>query len=122
MKRPDVNALYPEASQPDGEIIMSMSAQNFYHGERLADFPNPYYGFEHMRMATWGHSDQCGGHYLQWLKSKRDDWQDLRDRHNQLPHDYQNMQAFRTPMPEELCPSSYIKRGSKGLPEKRGKI
>ena len=106
-EEPDVNALYPEASQPDGENY-DHERPEFYQGESLAEFPNPYYGFEHVRMAT-GHSDQCGGHYLQWLKNKRDDWQDLRDRNNQLTHNYQNIQAFRTPIPEDLYPTSYIK-------------
>ena len=32
---------------------------------------------------------------------------------NQLPHEYQNMQAFRTPIPEELYPTSYIKEEAK---------
>ena len=110
-EEPDVNALYPEASQPDGENY-DHERPEFYQGESLADFPNPYYGFGHVRMAT-GHSDQCGGHYLQWLKNKRNDWQNLRDRNNQLPHHYQNIQAFRTPIPEELYPTSYIKEEAK---------
>ena len=49
-----------------------------------------------------------GGHYYVWLKSRRGDADALRDRKNQLPHDYVCPQAFRTPIPEELYPTSYI--------------
>jgi arylsulfatase A-like enzyme len=60
----------------------------------------PFYGFDH------GH--RVGGHYYVWLKSKRPDADALRDPKNQLPHDYVCPQAIRTPIPEELYPTSYI--------------
>ena len=67
----------------------------------------PFYGFEHVDLCT-AHGDQVGGHYYVWLKSQRPDADALRDRKNQLPHDYVCPQAFRTPIPEELYPTSYI--------------
>ena len=67
----------------------------------------PFYGFEHVDLCT-AHGDQVGGHYYVWLKSQRADADALRDHKNQLPHDYVCPQAFRTPIPEELYPTSYI--------------
>ena len=67
----------------------------------------PFYGFEHVDLCTT-HGDQVGGHYYVWLKSQRPDADALRDRKNQLPHDYVCPQAFRTPIPEELYPTAYI--------------
>ena len=67
----------------------------------------PFYGFEHVDLCTT-HGDQVGGHYYVWLKARRPDADALRDHKNQLPHDYVCPQAFRTPIPEELYPTSYI--------------
>jgi arylsulfatase A-like enzyme len=67
----------------------------------------PFYGFEHVDLCT-AHGDEVGGHYYVWLRSHRADADALRDRKNQLPHDYVCPQAFRTPIPEELYPTSYI--------------
>jgi arylsulfatase A-like enzyme len=67
----------------------------------------PFYGFEHVDLCT-AHGDTVGGHYYVWLKSQRPDADALRDRRNQLPHDYVCPQAIRTPIPEELYPTSYI--------------
>ena len=67
----------------------------------------PFYGFEHVDLCT-AHGDHVGGHYYTWLKSRRADADALRDRNNQLPHDYVCPQAIRTPIPEELYPTSYI--------------
>jgi arylsulfatase A-like enzyme len=74
---------------------------------RAFDMQLPFYGFEHVDLCT-GHGDEVGGHYYVWLRSQRPDADMLRDRKNQLPHDYVCPQAVRTPIPEELYPSSYI--------------
>jgi len=67
----------------------------------------PFYGFEHVDLCT-AHGDQVGGHYYVWLKSWRPDADELRDHHKQLPHNYICPQAFRTPIPEELYPTTYV--------------
>jgi arylsulfatase A-like enzyme len=67
----------------------------------------PFYGFEHVDLCT-AHGDLVGGHYYVWLKSRRPGADALRDRKNQLAHDYVCPQAYRTPIPEELYPTSYI--------------
>ncbi|WP_020681575.1 sulfatase family protein [Marinobacterium rhizophilum] len=78
-----------------------------YEGTERYDFPTPYYGFDHVDMVT-DHGDRAGGHYLQWLRGKTPEWEQLRDPKEQFEHDYSCPQAKRTKMPEELYPTRYI--------------
>ena len=48
------------------------------------------------------------GNYTQWLRERRADGDALRGPENQLPHDYVLPQAWRTALPEELYPTSYV--------------
>jgi arylsulfatase A-like enzyme len=91
----------PDDGAYDQELPSQWSSGN--------DFPMrlPFYGFEHVDLCT-DHGHRVGGHYYAWLKSKRPDADALRDPKNQLPHDYVCPQAIRTPIPEELYPTSYI--------------
>lgn len=73
------------------------------------EYEAPYYGYQHVDMVTQ-HGDKCGGHYRQWFKANVPNWEALHDPANQLPHDYTCPQAFRTPIPEEYYPTSYIKQ------------
>ena len=68
----------------------------------------PYYGYQHVDMVL-GHGDRCGGHYGQWFRNTAPDWQELHDRANELPHNYSCPQAFRTPVPEDLYPTAYVR-------------
>lgn len=79
-----------------------------YQSDRRYAFRTPYYGYQHVDMVT-GHGDQCGGHYLQWFRNNADDWAALHDPANELPHDYSCPQAYRTPVPEGLYPTAYIR-------------
>ena len=83
------------------------------------DFPIqlPFYGFQHVDLCT-AHGDEVGGHYYVWLKSQRPDADALRDRKNQLPHDYVCPQAFRTPIPAVKFPSEAppTRAASRGKP------
>jgi arylsulfatase A-like enzyme len=67
----------------------------------------PFYGFEHVDLCT-GHGDQVGGQYYQWLRAQTPEADMLRDRTNQLPHDYVCPQAVRTAVPEELYPTHWV--------------
>ena len=55
------------------------------------------------------HGDLCGGHYQQWFRERAPNWAELQDRENQLPHNYSCPQSYRTPIPVELYPTTYIK-------------
>ncbi|MDB5534297.1 MAG: sulfatase [Hyphomicrobiales bacterium] len=79
-----------------------------YKSNELYEFKLPYYGYDHVDMVT-GHGDQCNGHYYQWLRSKTNQADIWRDHKNQLAHDYVCPQAIRTPIPEELYPTSFIR-------------
>lgn len=95
-----------EAWKDDGMDYQLEQPAN-YRGDAWFDFETPYYGFQQVDMVT-SHGDKCGGHYFQWLKSQCTDWQELHDPKNELPHNYSCPQAFRTPVPEELYPTTYI--------------
>lgn len=78
-----------------------------YADDDRYDFSTPYYGFQHVDMVT-SHGDRCGGHYQQWFRENAPDWKALHDRANELSHNYSCPQAYRTPIPEELYPTSWI--------------
>ncbi len=79
-----------------------------YDAQGRFHFPTPYYGYDRVDVVT-GHGDRAGGHYRQWFRNQTDDWPALIDPANQLPHNYTCPQAFRTPVPEELYPTSYVR-------------
>ena len=79
-----------------------------YHEEGRYVVPVPYYGYQHVDMVT-AHGDRCGGHYKQWFRENAADWQALHKDDNQLPHNYSCPQAYRTPIPEDLYPTAYIR-------------
>ena len=116
-ENPIVNETISEAVKSDGGIY-THEHPSHYEGLELAEFPKPYYGFNHIRMVT-NHSDECGGHYLQWLKVKTNKWAELRDRANQLEHNYSCPQAYRTAIAEEFYPTSYIQDEAKRFLEGR---
>lgn len=71
--------------------------------------PGPYYGFEHVRLCI-GHGDLVDGHYTAWLRERHDNPNSLRGFANALPQESITApQCWRTRVPEELYPTSYIK-------------
>lgn len=66
-----------------------------------------YYGFEHTRLVT-GHGDLAGGDYLAWLALKGQRFVNLRGQENALPASVECPEAWRTAIPEEFYPTSYI--------------
>ena len=79
-----------------------------YQGDARYDITSPYYGYRHVDMVT-SHGDRCGGHYGQWFKANAPDWKALHDPANELAHNYSCPQAYRTPIPEDLYPTAYIR-------------
>ena len=105
------------SSTEDGPIVDAWKADvgNYsqeepgrYTSEGRYEFDVPYYGFQHVDMVTH-HGDRCGGHYLQWFRERSENWQELHDCANQLPHNYTCPQAYRTPVPEELYPTAFVR-------------
>lgn len=96
-----------EAWKPDNSDYEREAPTQFQDDNKF-DLPTPYYGFDHVDVVT-GHGSQAGGHYLQWLRERHPDWQDLVDPRNSLPHDYSCPQANRTPLPEDSYHTAYIR-------------
>jgi arylsulfatase A-like enzyme len=72
------------------------------------DLTLPFYGFDKVALAI-DHSDQVEGHYARWLAERHPDPKSLRGKKNALPApDYVLDQAWRTRLPEELYPTTYI--------------
>jgi|GEM_PF-6614816 len=103
----DIDGPISEAWKPDPGRYDCEEPQR-YHSDEPAEFPSPYYGFDHVDMVT-AHGDKANGHYRQWFRDKHPDWEALHDPANELPHDYSCPQAYRTPVPEESYPTAYIR-------------
>ena len=72
------------------------------------EIDTPHYGFDHVRLVS-GHGDLVEGHYTAWLRDKGGDAAELVGPENALPdQQYSAPQAWRTKVPEELYPTSYI--------------
>lgn len=67
----------------------------------------PYYGFDHVELCS-GHAVEVHGTYTAWLRERKPDADALRGPNNALPSDYSLPQAWRTSLPEELYPTSYV--------------
>lgn len=90
----------------DGDY--AQEAPGRYKADDRYQFTAPYYGYQHVDLVS-NHGDRCGGHYHQWFRDNAPDWEALHDNANQLPHNYSCPQAYRTPIPEELYPTAYIR-------------
>jgi len=108
-QRVDPDNLGPirDAWKDDGEDYAHEEPSR-YAGNDYYAFPSPYYGYDHVDMVT-NHGDQCGGHYDQWLRMQSPEAGRWRDPKNQLAHDYVCPQARRTPIPEDLYPTAFIR-------------
>lgn len=96
-----------DAWKDDGGDYTQEQPRHFAGTDRHP-FHTPYYGYDEVDMVTF-HGDHAGGHYLQWLRRHLPEADRLRDRANQLPHDYVCPQAYRTAIPEAYYPTSYIR-------------
>lgn len=71
----------------------------------------PYYGFEQVRL-TIGHADEQHGHWRRWLREQTPEADRLIGPDNAMPTPGLALaalrQAWRTRVPEELYPTSYI--------------
>lgn len=97
----------PEAWRIERPEHYEEEPSNYQSTDRY-DIKTPYYGYDHVDMVT-SHGDRCGGHYGQWFREKAKNWKALHDPENELEHAYSCPQAYRTPVPEELYPTAYIR-------------
>jgi len=78
-----------------------------WHEKSSFEVKLPFFGFEHVDLQT-GHADGVGGDYLRWLEKRFPNSKSLKGPENALPHHYTAAQAWRTAIPEDLYPTSYI--------------
>jgi arylsulfatase A-like enzyme len=98
----EADRTWPASGRYDQEL------RSTWHGHPDFELALPYYGFSHVELAV-GHGDQVTGHYERWLSARQANADSLRGRKNQLPgNHYTAPQAWRTRIPEELYPSSYV--------------
>src|SRR4051812_48866655 len=111
MPKPD-----PSLASPPEQLREAVKGRHGRYDQELA--PNwadpdhaltlPHYGFQHVELCV-NHGDKVVGHYSRWLAERRPDWKALRGRENQLPGNvYSCPQAWRTAVPAELYPTSYV--------------
>jgi arylsulfatase A-like enzyme len=68
----------------------------------------PYYGFDYLRFANF-HSDLVHGHYTKWLDDRHENPKSIKGPDNALQDDaYSVKKGWRTSMPEELYPTTYV--------------
>ena len=107
----DVDRPIDEAWKADNEDY-DLEEPHQYKSDERATFGDSYYGYEHVDMVT-GHGDQAGGHYRQWFRQNAGktgkDWQWYHDPANELKHNFSAQQAYRTPIPEDLYPTAFIR-------------
>ncbi len=88
-----------------------------WKGQQGFELRLPFYGFDHVALAI-GHGDGVSGHYSRWLAARHDDPDALRGPHNALPHQSKSPQAWRTRIPEELYPTSFVAEETKAFLER----
>ena len=97
-----------EADKEDrSDPIYDQENAKTFAADPAHDLRRPYYGFEHVELCS-NHATRVHGHYTMWLRERRPDGDTLRGPENTLPHDYVLPQAWRTRLPEELYPTSYV--------------
>jgi arylsulfatase A-like enzyme len=77
------------------------------HRQGWVDVPLDYYGFDTCRFII-DHADFCSGHYYQWLLAQGVDPREIQGPEAARPYSGQNNQLWRTAVPPELYPSTYV--------------
>ena len=99
---------FAEARKPDAPLARyEQEGPENWAVDSTYDVQLPFYGFDHVNVCT-GHGDRVGGEYNRWLEQRHPNSNSLRGSDNALPHGYTCPQAWRTAIPEELYPTSYV--------------
>ena len=77
------------------------------HHRELVEIPEDFYGFDDVQLTT-NHSDFCSGHYFQWLLQEGADPEKLQGAVNALPHQAKSKQVWRTAVPEDMYPTTWV--------------
>ncbi len=101
----DARALIPAVRPVPGRYDQELAGK--WRDDPAHDIDLPYYGFDTVDLAI-DHGDEVEGHYTRWLRAKRADGDSLRGEKNAAPTEAAAPQAWRTRLPEELYPTSYV--------------
>ncbi|MCY4064970.1 MAG: sulfatase-like hydrolase/transferase [Rhodospirillaceae bacterium] len=106
---------FAEARKPEALAVGAYEEERPWTWKEDPDheIPTPFYGFEDVSLATM-HSDKVGAAYIAWMKARGGDPATMVGPENALPHDYVAPQGWRTAVPEELYPTSYVAEESIG--------
>src|SRR3546814_16289875 len=75
-----------------------------WENDTCTPMKSPFYGFQSAKLCI-GHGDSVTGHYLRWLRERRDNATLLQGSKHALAHDYVLPDAWRTAVPEDLYPT-----------------
>jgi arylsulfatase A-like enzyme len=100
---------YSEPTIRDDSMRTDIELLRRWRDAGEVDIPRPYYGFDEVRL-TIGHGDFVRGHYQTWLAQRHPQPESLRGPEHALPaaRPLHMPQAWRTRVPEELYPTTYI--------------
>jgi arylsulfatase A-like enzyme len=97
-----------EAEKEDGaDEVYEQENAIAWSDNPARQFHLPYYGFDHVELCS-GHAVEVHGSYTAWLRERCPDADSLRGRSKALSTNYSLPQAWRTSLPEELYPTSYV--------------
>jgi arylsulfatase A-like enzyme len=88
------------------------------HTKEKVQMPDDYYGFGEVDLVV-AHSDQCGGHYYQWLLDKGIDPTKIQGGAVGQAYESPSHMTWKTSTPEELYPTNYITEVSKKFLQQR---
>lgn len=91
--------------------------KNWIFDDKRPELPLPYYGFEEVDLLV-GHGDICGGHYMDWLEERGPEYIPIIRKKAKT---FFGKTSYRTKIPEELYPTSYITERTIAFLERYGK-
>jgi arylsulfatase A-like enzyme len=93
----------------DESLRTDIELMSRWRDEGEVEIPRPYYGFDEVRL-TINHGDFVSGHYQMWLAGRHPAPDTLHGPAHALPagRPLHIPQAWRTRVPEELYPTTYI--------------
>ena len=100
---------FSEPMLPDESVRLDIELLARWRDEGEVEVPRPYYGFDDV-MLTISHGDFVRGHYQNWLAQRHANPESLHGAKQALPpgRTIRLPQAWRTRVPEELYPTTYI--------------
>jgi arylsulfatase A-like enzyme len=87
------------------------------HNQMVENFPKPFYGFDEVDLVV-GHGDCCNGHYEDWVAERAPEYiPTIKELGGKILSDIYR----KSPIPEELYPTSYLTERAVDFLERYGK-